>query len=174
MEPGKCRCRGQKKAFPKYRSGRKMRGIAKARCIFRVPQGGRGEMLLPGAEKGIPGVPQRSKNARKSESPMHFSGTARWSKREFMREAQIIGKSTCSLYLAAASSQTAYRSPWPQSAGLIHFAARPFPCEPIALGFARISRLLSNKTESQHNEGRSCRRGQSARADSVLRGGALE
>ncbi len=39
-------------------------------------------MPLPGAEKGIPGVPQRSKNARKSESPMHFSGTARWGKRE--------------------------------------------------------------------------------------------
>ena len=65
-----------------FRSGRKTRGKAKARSVFRAPQGGR--KMAPfrkggaaGGGRSRPLIPQRSKNARKGESPKRFSGTAR-------------------------------------------------------------------------------------------------
>ena len=122
-----CRCRWQKKAARFFRSGRKTRGSAQARSVFRAPQGdayalallrsmsippyfhskrpsfpgesrgnpkgarkprlvvsirvspgrGKGTSLPPVADEGLVPFPQRSKNARKSVSPQHFSGTAR-------------------------------------------------------------------------------------------------
>ena len=59
------------------------KGARKPRLVVSIrvgPGRGKGTSPPPVADEGLMPFPQRSKNARKSVSPQHFSGTARWEK----------------------------------------------------------------------------------------------
>ena len=60
---------------------------------------GKSGFAPPVAEEATPLFPQRSKNARKSESPKHFSGTARWNKSLLLRQKEQLTRKGGVLFL---------------------------------------------------------------------------
>ena len=59
------------------------------------PGRGKGTSPPPVADEGLVPFPQRSKNARKSVSPQHFSGTARWTENEISPPCRICHSRAC-------------------------------------------------------------------------------
>ena len=55
-------------------------------------QGRKARLAPPVADEASRGFPQRSKNARISDSPMHFSGTARWKERPLVSQCGLPGR----------------------------------------------------------------------------------